>query len=58
MKERVTIMRFFRKRGKAMRRRYGHAGKRSEGVSVHREPGRLYYVAGSGQVMSAPMKKH
>jgi hypothetical protein len=52
-------MRFFRRHGRALRRRYGHAGgKRSEGVHVKREPGRLYYVAGSGEVMSAPMKKH
>jgi hypothetical protein len=46
-----------RRRGRALRRRYGRAaGKRSEGTSVVREPGRLYYVAGNGQVMSAPMK--
>jgi hypothetical protein len=46
-----------RRRGKALRRRYGRAaGKRSEGARVTREPGRLYYVAGNGQVMSAPMK--
>jgi hypothetical protein len=53
-------MRWFKHRGRALRRRYGRAGggKRSEGVSVHREPGRLYYVAGNGQVMSSPMKKH
>jgi hypothetical protein len=38
--------------------RRGHAqGKRSEGAHVDREPGRLYYVAGNGDVMSAPMKK-
>lgn len=50
-------MKWFR-RGKAMRRRYGHAGgKRSEGARITREPGRLYYVAGNGEVMSAPMKK-
>ncbi len=48
------------KRGRAMRHRYGRAsgGKRSEGARITREPGRLYYVAGNGQVMSAPMKKH
>jgi hypothetical protein len=50
-------MRFFKRHGRALRKRHGHAaGKRSEGVSVHREPGRLYYVGGDGRVMSAPMK--
>lgn len=45
------------RRGRALRRRHGHAaGKRSEGARIHREPGRLYYVAGNGEVMSAPMK--
>jgi hypothetical protein len=42
--------------GRGLRRRYGHAGKRSEGVRVHREKGRIYYVAGSGEVMSALRK--
>ena len=51
-------MRLFRRRGRALKRRYGHAGgpKRSEGVHVAREPGRMYYVKGDGAVWSAPMK--
>jgi hypothetical protein len=52
-------MLFRRRKGHSLRRRYGRAsgGKRSEGAHVTREPGRLYYVAGNGDVMSAPMKK-
>jgi len=42
-------------------RRYGKAkgggSKRYEGVSVKREPRRLYYVGGDGKVMSTPMKR-
>lgn len=41
---------------RGLRRRYGHS-KRFEGARVHREHGRLYYVAGDGRVMSAPMKR-
>jgi hypothetical protein len=41
---------------KGLRRRYGHAGKRSEGVRVSREKGRLYFVSKSGEVMSSPMR--
>lgn len=36
-------------------RRYGHA-KRSEGVRVKRQHGRLYFVSKGGEVMSVPMK--
>ncbi len=43
--------------GRALRKRYGHAGKRSEGVRVKRDPNRIYYVTGSGEVMSALRKK-
>lgn len=43
------------RRGK-LHKRYGHA-KRSEGVRVQREKGRLYFVSKSGEVMSAPMKR-
>jgi len=52
------FMKWFKsRRGHALRRRYGHAdAKRSEGVHVQREPGRMYYVTGDGTVMSAPMK--
>lgn len=43
---------------RGLRRRYGHSGgKRSEGVHVTREKGRLYYVAGNGDVMSAPQRR-
>lgn len=45
--------------GRSLRRRYGRAAnspKRSEGVHVEREPGRMYYVKGDGAVWSAPMK--
>ncbi len=49
---------FGKRKGRSLRRRYGHAGKRSEGVRVKREHGRLYYVSGSGEVMSTKMKGH
>ncbi len=44
------------RRGRALRRRYGHAG-RSEGVRVHRQKGRLYFVARDGEVRSTEMKR-
>lgn len=39
--------------------KFGRArgGKRSEGVRVKRQPGRLYYVTKGGEVMSTPMKR-
>ena len=45
-----------RKRGHALGRRYGRAGKRMEGVRVQREKGRLYWVERTGEVASKPMK--
>ena len=42
-------------RRRGLRRRYGHS-KRSEGVRVKREKGRLYYVSKSGEVMSSSMR--
>jgi hypothetical protein len=42
---------------RGLRKRYGHAGgKRSEGVRVKREHGRLYFVSKSGEVMSTKMR--
>lgn len=43
--------------GRRLRKRYGHAGKRREGVRVRREKNRIYYVSASGEVMSALMKR-
>lgn len=45
------------RRGRGLRRRYGHAaGRRSEGAKVRREKGRIYYVKGNGEVWSSPRR--
>lgn len=41
---------------KLLRKRFGHAGRRSEGVKVKREKDRLYYVGKNGVVMSSRMR--
>ena len=43
-------------RSRGLRKRYGPAGKRSEGVKVKRDAKRIYYVKKNGEVWSSARK--